>query len=188
MSDPNLDLWKAIRKRSLSKAQEALDQGADPNFRKQQGLSVLMYAVWMNQTEIVKLLCEKGADVNYQHPLTHDTALLMAVPGGQIEIVKTLCQYGANKQLQTIDGKTAMDYIEEGDVFSQIEEILETCGVTDPSGVAPPVSNLNQSVQDPAVIFSPNEDPQGGRRRKTRKRKHKRKSTSRKSSSRSRKY
>jgi hypothetical protein len=112
----------------------------------------------------------------------------MAVPGGQIETVKTLCQYGANKQLQTIDGKTAMDYIEEGDVFSQIEEILETCGVTDPSGVVPSVSNLNQTVLDPAVIFSPNGDPQGGRRRKTRKRKHKRKSTNRKSNSRSRKY
>ncbi len=186
MSDPNLALWKAIRKHSLSKAQEALDQGADPNFRKQQGLSVLMYAVWMNETEIVKLLCERGADVNYQHPLTGDTALLMAVPAGQIETVKTLCQYGANKQIQTINGKTAMDYIEEGDVFSQIEDILETCGITDPSGVVPFLSNPNQGVQDPAVSYSPNEDPQGGKRRKTRK--QKRKSKNRKSSSRSRKY
>lgn len=184
MSDLNRDLWKAIRQGSSSKAQEALEQGANPNFTKEQGLSALMYAVWLSRTEIVRLLCEKGSNVNYQHPITGDTALMIAVSGAQIETVRILCEYGANKSLVAVDGKRAEDYIEESDAFSQIEMILDTCGVSDPS--LPTATRSTTSALDPATLQPANNtDPQGGRRKT---RKQKRKSRRRKSGNRSRKY
>jgi ankyrin repeat protein len=184
MSDPNQLLWKAIKKGSLSKAQGALDQGADPNTVKN-GMTPLLYAVWEKHTEIVKLLCEKGANVNYQHPDTRDSALIMAVAGGDLEIVRTLCSFGADKMLQTVDGKTAFDFVDEdSNTFSQIETILETCGISDPNLPNRYVSVQN-GMNDPKLLeASENTDPQGGNRRKRRTRR--RISKRRKSSNRSR--
>ncbi len=184
MSDVNRNLWKAIRQDSSSKALEALEQGANPNFTKEQGLSVLMYAVWLSRTEIVRLLCEKGAHVNYQHPITGDTALMIAVSGAQIETVRILCEYGANKSLVAVDGKRAEDYIEESNAFSQIETILDTCGVSDPS--LPTAIRSVTTALDPTLLQPANNtDPQGGKRKS---RKQKRKSKYRKLNNRSRKH
>lgn len=172
MSDIDKKLWKAIQNDSYSNAKKALEQGANPNFAKPQGLSVLMYAVWIGRDSIVRLLCEKGANVNYQHPVTGDTALMMAVAGAQIETVRTLCEYGANKALQDAKGNRAEDFVEESNAFSQIEQILESCGVTDPAALAPaaPAAPPSFNADPTAVQPANNTDPQGGKRRKTRRR------------------
>lgn len=188
MSDPNQLLWKAIKKGSLSKAQGALDQGADPNTVKN-GMTPLLYAVWEKHTEIVKLLCEKGANVNYQHPDTRDSALIMAVAGGDLEIVRTLCSFGADKMLQTVDGKTAFDFVDEdSNTFSQIETILETCGISDPNLLNrdAAIFPAQNAVNDPTLLQpSENTDPQGGKRR-TRKTRRRKLTKRRKSNNRSR--
>ena len=45
---------------------------------------------------MVKLLVDKGADLNYKHPLTKLTALQLAAYGGYEEVVKYLAGKGAD--------------------------------------------------------------------------------------------
>ena len=180
-------LWKAIKNGSLSKAQRALDQGVDPNTIKE-GVSPLFFAVWHQRAEIVKLLCERGANVNFQHPETRDSPLMLAVASGNLSIVRTLCSFGADKTLQAIDGRTAIDYVEEdSNTFSQIETLLETCGLSDPNLPPQNISVMNAANNPKSLEPSENTDPQGGsRRRKGRKSQKTRRTKHRKSSSRSR--
>ena len=178
-------LWKAIKNGSLSKAQRALDQGVDPNTIKE-GVSPLFFAVWHQRAEIVKLLCERGANVNFQHPETRDSPLMLAVASGNLSIVRTLCSFGADKTLQAIDGRTASDYVDEdSNSFSQIETILETCGISDPTLPSQNTSLMNAANNPKSLEPSENTDPQpwipegGKRRRRTRRRSTRRKSNSR---------
>lgn len=185
MSEANKKLLKGIRQRSLGKVEQALNEGANPNYVKS-NLSALFLAVWLSERQIAELLCQRGANVNFRHPETGETALHIAVSGAQIETVRILCQYGADASIpDTVYGRTPRDLIEEGDAFDQIETILETCGVTDPNTTVATSTASNLPVGDPQP-YVPNEngDPQGGgKRRKTRRRRSTRKH--RKSGSRS---
>ena len=58
--------------------------------------SALQIAANHNQLKMVKFLVERGADVNYTHPVTKMTALSMAAFNGSDEVVKYLISKGAN--------------------------------------------------------------------------------------------
>lgn len=48
------------------------------------------------QLEVVKYLISKGADLNYVHPLSHNTAFHLAVFNGYKEVAKLLASSGAD--------------------------------------------------------------------------------------------
>ena len=56
-------LTQAVKNGDLAEVQKMLRNGGNPN-EKQLGISVLMNACSAGNTEMVKLLIEKGADVN----------------------------------------------------------------------------------------------------------------------------
>lgn len=58
--------------------------------------SALQVAANKGQFEVVKLLVEKGADLNYKHPLTKLTALQLAAYGSYTDVVKYLAAKGAD--------------------------------------------------------------------------------------------
>lgn len=183
MSGSNKKLFQGIQEQSIVKVQQALNQGANPNGMKN-NVSPLFLAVWQQHPQIVELLCQRGANVNFRQPQTGETPLHIAVSGAQLEIVQILCQYGADASIpDSVYGRTPRDLIEEGDIFDQIETILETCGLTDPNAAVARSNGANLPVGDPqAYVPNENTDPQGGKR-KTRRRHSSRKH--RKSSSRS---
>ena len=63
------------------------------------GLSALMLASYLGKSEIVKILLEKGAEVNYQNA-EKEFALMLAARVGEAEIVKQLLEGGANVNLR----------------------------------------------------------------------------------------
>jgi ankyrin repeat protein len=58
--------------------------------------SALQIAANKGQLEVVKLLAEKGADLNYKHPLTKMTAIQLAAYGSYEDVVKYLATKGAD--------------------------------------------------------------------------------------------
>ena len=58
--------------------------------------SPIQMAANKNQLEVVKYLISKGGDVNYIHPLSHNTAFHLAVFNGFDDMVKLLASNGAN--------------------------------------------------------------------------------------------
>lgn len=58
--------------------------------------SPVQMAANKNQLETVKYLLSKGGDINYIHPLSHNTAFHLAAFNGFDDMVKLLAHSGAN--------------------------------------------------------------------------------------------
>jgi uncharacterized protein len=88
-----------------------LESGAEVNTPSQNGLKVtpLNSAAAGRHYEIAMLLLERDANPNIRQEADF-VPLHSAAMNGQIEMVKLLLQYGADKDLKSLDGKTARDY------------------------------------------------------------------------------
>lgn len=58
--------------------------------------SPIQMAANKNQLEVVKYLVAKGGDINYVHPLSHNSAFHLAAFNGFDDMVKLLASSGAN--------------------------------------------------------------------------------------------
>lgn len=88
-----------------------LELGAEVNTPSLNGLKVtpLNSAAAGRHYEIAMLLLERDANPNIRQEGDF-VPLHSAAMNGQIEMVKLLLQYGADKDLKSLDGKTARDY------------------------------------------------------------------------------
>lgn len=79
----------------------------------------------------VRTLLEEGADVNYQSPRDHDTALHRAADKGRLAVVKYLVEIGkADVNIQNKDGETPLhDAADEG--YLEIVKYLIEVGKAD---------------------------------------------------------
>ena len=73
--------------------------GADPNIARENGETPLMIAARLGQTEVVKLLLERGAKTNTRTKKFGQTALMWAA--GHPEIVRLLLKRGADPRAVT---------------------------------------------------------------------------------------
>ena len=104
-ADPAQDLLNAIDKNNLSAARTALDAGANVNEATNNALGLLTitplsYAVHHQATEIVKLLLERGANINAKDPLGTGTPLNEAAEKGYTEIAAMLLNKGADPEVR----------------------------------------------------------------------------------------
>ena len=95
--------------KDADKALELLHAGypLDPLFRDRHGVSVLFYAVQYGNLPLVKLLVEKGCDVNEQLSNLY-TPLMYAVRNNRIEVVKFLLENGADMEIADKEGWTPL--------------------------------------------------------------------------------
>ena len=116
ISDKNAKLIQASEKGNFADVQAVLTDGADINATEVRedsgvyvrGLTALMMASTNGRTEVVKLLLDKGAEVNLKNNYGI-TALFMASANGHTEIVKLLLDKGAEVNVKnTDDGVTAL--------------------------------------------------------------------------------
>lgn len=85
------------------------------------GFSVLHYAVWHNYFELVKLLIEKGADVNTVTTETTATTIYQNMVGatplhiasylGNLKLVRLLLESGADVNIHDANGKSPLHYL-----------------------------------------------------------------------------
>jgi ankyrin repeat protein len=85
-------------------------------------------AATKGQLAAVKYLTEKGADVNYVHPLTKMTAFHLAAYDGYEEVVKYLAAHGAdiNKKMR---GDVDIIRIVRDTGNTKMVELLKSLGV-----------------------------------------------------------
>jgi len=84
------------------------EEKVDPNMKERERATyAIIEASRQGHLPIVRLLLEKGADINAQG-LQKETALMAAVQKGHSDVVRFLVEKGADKTLQNARGKTAL--------------------------------------------------------------------------------
>ena len=109
-ADINQDLIKAADDRRWERVKRILNEGADVNGRGgNRNYTALMLASKYGELKIVKLLLEKGADINAKDNRGY-TPLSEASIYGQLEVAKLLLEKGANVNAKDNDGVTCLLY------------------------------------------------------------------------------
>src|SRR3990167_11322061 len=109
-SGPNSDLMKAVIHKDLDRAKAAIAAGASVNA---QIITTTILIIASNQSsiDIVRLLLDKGANVNATTEDTGNTALIYAASNGHRDIVRLLLKMGANIDHANKAGFTALNSV-----------------------------------------------------------------------------
>src|SRR6266581_3885644 len=124
---PTLDgkLFRAVTNGRLEEASRLISMGADVNatrFLDSSGTNVLMVASERGDAPLVKLLLEKGANVNAKTKF-NATPLSLAIPRGHGAIVETLIAHGADVNRKDYAGRTALMVAQERN-YGEIKKLL----------------------------------------------------------------
>jgi ankyrin repeat protein len=116
-------LIKAAEQGNINVVKFIIDDGANVNARKDDGMTSLMYASLGGHLEIVRALIARGADVNAR---TNDgvSSLMYASLGGHLEIVRALLAKGADVNAGTNDGRTALMVASVGGRLEVVNALL----------------------------------------------------------------
>jgi len=85
-----------------------IQKGANINVRMKSGSTPLILASYRGRMDIVRYLCEQGANKDLARMGDGTTALFFAAAQGNVEMVQYLCEQGANKDLALSDGTTPL--------------------------------------------------------------------------------
>lgn len=118
-------LMKAINDGEITEIDKLISLGADIEFiEKEKKYTPLMFALDKNKEEIAKILIENGANINVKDN-TGITPLMQASVKEFVEIVKLLLEKGADKNAKEMNGRSAVDLI---------EQLCKYSGITFPTG------------------------------------------------------
>lgn len=119
-----LDLVSLLDRNDTKTFQTRIETYGDANTaREDNNKSILMYAVWIGNTEAVKYLIDKGANLNAQDA-GGATALHLAAWKGNTNIALYLISKGASGYLPSKDGMSPLDIaLMQG--FTEIAEAIQ---------------------------------------------------------------
>ena len=99
------EVYAAVRANDLAGLRTLIASPADANARDEQGDVPLLYAAAVGSLETMKLLLDKGADVNAQNGFGTTALMISAV---DIAKVRLLVERGANVNLASKQGRTPL--------------------------------------------------------------------------------
>jgi len=103
-----------------------IENGADLFYSDDEGVSILDFAVTYNNMFMVKLLLEKGKDVNDVTRKSGFTPLMAAVCYGRYEIFRILLEAGSDTTAVERKGMTALNFAQKmrkKSMISLLEEV-----------------------------------------------------------------
>jgi uncharacterized protein len=121
LDDKNAKLLRAVKEGNLAGVQAALAAGATVEAKDEQGLPALLLAAADGQAKCVKLLLDKGAQVDAVADGLGTTALMAAAAKpGNGETVRLLLDKRASVHAQNRAGHTALMYASDAEVAKML--------------------------------------------------------------------
>lgn len=108
LGDPTTLLFEACQKKDTKRAEELLEQGANPNALNSSKESPLVVACQENDLDMIKLLLKYEADPNAYSDDQGHTLLMKAILEDKYEIAEFLGKYGADIRRADKSGNTAI--------------------------------------------------------------------------------
>jgi len=128
----NLPFMKAIERKNLGYVEQWIAFEADVNFKDQYGQTPLEIAIDSNDINIIKLLIEKGADINFVRPpgFTYLMTVIRKIRSGDTdEVPMLLIEKGATLDNQITAGGflgyTALMFAAEHNLINVVKLLLE---------------------------------------------------------------
>lgn len=109
--DSSLDL--AAGRQNALIVELLLKYGANPNTALTNGHSVLMTAINFGSLDVVKCFLKHNANVNHTRTTDGMTPLMFAALAGDFQKARLLLYYKANKKAKDLNGKTALDWVND---------------------------------------------------------------------------
>ncbi|MEW6128079.1 MAG: ankyrin repeat domain-containing protein [Acidobacteriota bacterium] len=107
-------LMDAVLQRSFKTAQALIQKGADVNVKTDKGMTALMMASIVIDTEdIVEFLLKNGADVNTKDSKGKTALIYAAMNNYSEDKIKLLLDAGADPTIKDLEGKTALMWARE---------------------------------------------------------------------------
>ena len=103
-------LFKAAMAGDTDTVIQILSEELDDAVRNKGCNNALIYAALKGQTDTLRRLCDFGADVNFQGPVTQTTPLMFAARYKHIDVIKYLLSRGADSRLKDNEGRSAYDF------------------------------------------------------------------------------
>ena len=130
--DESVDFTDALGKGDVKLVQKYMKTYPAAVNEKFFAWSPLQIAATKGQFEMVKYLVEKGADMNYAHPMTKMTAFHLAAFDNFDNIVKYLAEKGADVNIKMkADISIVRVMKDEGDRGANMVKLLTSLGVKD---------------------------------------------------------
>ena len=111
---PSVDIHDAAHSGNIEAVKKHLAAGADVNAIDHEGNTPLHHAVYNDQTEIIRLLIDKGAEVNGKRKAANHekgvAPLHTATWRSTIETIEFLIDNGADVNMKRADGAIALHY------------------------------------------------------------------------------
>jgi ankyrin repeat protein len=127
--DEQVEYTQGLRDGDLKIVKKYLDAGVDVN-EKFFAWTAIQIASNNNQLNVVKLLVERGAEVNYVHPVTKMTAVHLAAYDGYPELVKFLVSKGGDVNMKLKGDVSILRAVhDKGD--KKMEDLLVSLGAKD---------------------------------------------------------
>ena len=102
------ELFRAIAEGNPNEVWKILQEGADYDAKDENGQTPLMDATYRNKRNILKLLIEKGADLNARNDRKETALFISARYDVPFEITDILLKAGADPNIQDINGDTPL--------------------------------------------------------------------------------
>jgi ankyrin repeat protein len=126
--DDAIEFVEAITSGNLKIVKKYVESDATNVNYKSFAWSPIQMAANKNQLEMVKYLVSKGGDLNYIHPLSHNTAFHLAVFNGHTDMVKLLAASGADINIKLKAEVSILRAVQDaGD--TKMAELLTSLGV-----------------------------------------------------------
>ena len=91
-------------------AKTLIEHGADVNLAADDGTTPIVIAAKTGQAEMIELLAQNDANVNYEYPKTRITPLIFAAFNGHLAAVEQLIKADANVNYKDPTGMTVLDW------------------------------------------------------------------------------